>query len=165
MFVMLIAPWHMLISAMAHLLPFRHMLLMSAIMVLWSMTRGLPQYIKDAEQLQLESQIQEACSILHITFITLLTGVPPAGSGQCHGWHHGALMMFTFTRLMAAAVIPLNIVYCYERQAKLVYLNHQRAHAGHLGQSSVLALLKRLCVWTWLLWLLLSGWVLLMQGI
>jgi hypothetical protein len=164
MFVMIVAPGHMLTSALTHLLPFRHMLPMTAMVVLWSMTCGLPQSILDAQRLQLQDQVQEACSIMHITFITLLTGIPPEGSAQCEAWQHASVMMLAFSRLVATAVIPLNLVYWYERKAKMAYLHQQRAHSEPESEESVLMLVQRICVSTWIVWVALSAWILLMQA-
>lgn len=164
MFVMIVAPGHMLTSALTHVLPFRHMLPMTAMLVIWSMAWGFPQSILDAQRLQLQDQVQEACSIMHITLITLLTGIPPDGSAQCVDWQHASMMMLAFSRLMATAVIPLNLVYWYESKAKVAYLHQQREHAEPDREASVLMLVQRICVSTWIVWVGLSGWVLLMQA-
>lgn len=66
------------------------------------------------------------------------------------------MVMFLFARVMAAAVLPLNLVYWYEKRAKLQFL---RLHGGYVEHHSMwlaLPLVLSIAAWSGAAWFAVS---------
>lgn len=158
--VLLTVPCHMVINCANHPLPFRYMLMLAIPLLVPSAAYGLQHFMAAVHRFQLQAVMYTACNTCHMLLAGIITGAPSTPT-VCRTWQHAAVFAFVFTRLMAGAVLPLNLVYRYERRAKLSFLREQKVQVQHLSLMPD-SMARSLFHCTALLWLLLYlGMVLL----